>query len=123
MMVAFHGSEPPAVAATYDFSAARTLVDVGAGTGNLLTTILFVTPHACGVLYDVPHVVAQAHAMIASRKLADRCTVSEGSFFESAPGAATPICCRTFSMIGTMNGAWPFWEHPGARCGRMGGCS
>ena len=82
MMIAFHGSEPPAVAAAYDFSACRTIVDVGGGTGNLLTTILLAHPHLRGVLYDVPHVAAQAKALIASRNLTDRCSVSEGSFFD-----------------------------------------
>ena len=35
-MVGFHGAEPPAVAAAYDFSGLRTIVDVGGATGNLL---------------------------------------------------------------------------------------
>jgi hypothetical protein len=85
MMIAFHGSEPPAVAAAYDFSSCRTIVDVGGGTGNLLTTILLAHPHLHGVLYDVPHVAAQAQALIASRHLTDRCGVTEGSFFDGVP--------------------------------------
>jgi O-methyltransferase/methyltransferase family protein len=40
MMVGNHGQEPPAVAAAYDFSAFEVIVDVGGGTGNLLSTIL-----------------------------------------------------------------------------------
>src|SRR5215471_4130679 len=39
-MVGFHGAEPPAVAAAYDFTGCKTIVDVGGATGNLLTTIL-----------------------------------------------------------------------------------
>lgn len=85
MMIAFHGAEPPAVAAAYDFSAFETLVDVGGGTGNLLTTILAANPELRGILHDLPHVAAQARARIAERGLADRCAVSEGSFFDTAP--------------------------------------
>jgi hypothetical protein len=85
MMIAFHGSEPPAVAAGYDFSGCRTVVDVGGGTGNLLTTILLAHPHLRGVLYDVSHVCAQSRTLIASRQLTDRCTVCEGSFFDAVP--------------------------------------
>jgi hypothetical protein len=85
MMVAFHGSEPPAVAAGYDFSACHTIIDVGGGTGNLLTTILLAHPHLRGVLYDVPHVAAQARTLIENRNLADRCVVSDGSFFDAVP--------------------------------------
>jgi hypothetical protein len=85
MMIAFHGSEPPAVAAAYDFSGIGTLVDVGGGTGNLLTTILQANPRMRGMLHDLPHVAAQARELIASRGLNDRCTVSEGSFFDALP--------------------------------------
>src|SRR5262245_28303175 len=45
-MVGIHGEEPPAVAAAYDFSKCKTIVDVGGGTGNLLTTILEKNPKA-----------------------------------------------------------------------------
>ena len=34
-MVGFHGSEPPTVAAAYDFSARDTIVDVGGATGDM----------------------------------------------------------------------------------------
>jgi O-methyltransferase domain/Dimerisation domain len=39
-MVGFHGQEPPAVAAAYDFSTVNTVVDVGGGTGSMLAAIL-----------------------------------------------------------------------------------
>jgi hypothetical protein len=85
LMIAFHGAEPPAVAAAYDFSAIGTLVDVGGGTGNLLTTILLAYPGVSGLLYDLPHVAAEARERIASRGLTDRCGVAEGSFFDGVP--------------------------------------
>jgi hypothetical protein len=85
MMIAFHGAEPAAVAAAYDFSGLSTLVDIGGGTGNLLTTILQAWPNVRGVLFDMPHVAAQAGELIASRGLSDRCTVHEGSFFDELP--------------------------------------
>ncbi len=39
-MVGFHGAEPPAVAAAYDFSPFERVVDVGGATGNLLAHVL-----------------------------------------------------------------------------------
>jgi len=87
-MVGFHGAEPPAVAAAYDFSGLKTIVDVGGATGNLLTTILGSHPGARGVLYDLPHVVRDAPALIQARGLTDRVTIEAGSFFESVPGGA-----------------------------------
>jgi hypothetical protein len=85
MMIAFHGTEPAAVAAAYDFSGLGTIVDVGGGTGNLLTTILLANPNLRGQLHDMPHVAAEARTLIASRGLSDRCAVSEGSFFDDVP--------------------------------------
>ena len=84
-MIGFHGAEPPAVAAAYDFSGIGTLVDVGGGTGNLLTTVLLANPELRGVLYDQPHVAAEGRLAVERRGLADRCEVAEGNFFESVP--------------------------------------
>ena len=84
-MVGFHGTEPPAVAAAYDFSTIGTLVDVGGGTGNLLTTILQAHPSLRGVLFDMPHVAKEARQAIRAKGLADRCEVKEGSFFDAVP--------------------------------------
>ena len=87
-MVAIHGGEPPAVAAAYDFSALKTIVDVGGGTGNLLTTILQKYPGSRGILYDLPHVVREAAPMIQARGVADRVTIESGSFFDAVPAGA-----------------------------------
>ena len=39
-MVGFSSQEPPAVAAAYDFSTFKTIVDVGGATGNMMAAIL-----------------------------------------------------------------------------------
>ena len=80
-----HGGEPPAVAEAYDFAGIGTLVDVGGGTGNLLTTIQKANPWLRGVLFDVPHVAAEAERRIAAAGLSDRCRVASGDFFEAVP--------------------------------------
>jgi hypothetical protein len=84
-MVGFHGAEPAAVAAAYDFSGLKTIVDVGGATGNLLTTVLGHVPGARGILFDLPHVVRDATALIQSRGLSNRVTIEAGSFFERVP--------------------------------------
>jgi hypothetical protein len=84
-MVGFHGGEPPAVAAAYDFSRFATVVDVGGGTGNLLSAILERHPEPRGVLFDQPHVVREAPALIDARGLANRVTVEVGDFFKIVP--------------------------------------
>ena len=84
-MIGVHGAEPAAVAAAYDFSELRTIVDVGGATGNLLTTILGSYPGTRGILFDRPHVVRDAPALIDARGLSERVTIEGGSFFESVP--------------------------------------
>jgi O-methyltransferase domain/Dimerisation domain len=85
-MVGLHGTEPPAVAAAYDFAEFGTIIDVGGATGNLLSTILGRYPKPRGILFDLPHVVADAAKPISARGLATRIKIESGSFFESVPG-------------------------------------
>jgi hypothetical protein len=84
-MVGYHGAEPAAVASAYDFSEFKTIVDVGGATGNMLAAIL--SQHAAprGVLYDRPHVVTDAPALLEARGIASRVTIEPGDFFERVP--------------------------------------
>lgn len=84
-MIGWHGEEPTAVAAAYDFSIFNTVVDVGGGTGNLLTAVLLRHPRVRGVLAELPHVLGEAQKMIGSRGLKDRCRVEPIDFFKSVP--------------------------------------
>lgn len=85
-MVGVHGQEPAAVAAAYDFSEFATVIDVGGATGNLLCAILGQHRAPRGVLFDMPHVVRDAPALIESRGVADRVAIETGSFFQHVPG-------------------------------------
>jgi hypothetical protein len=73
------------VAAAYDFSAMRTVVDVGGGQGTMLAASLEANPHLTGVLFDLPTVINGAGRWIDSQGLADRCRLVAGDFFESVP--------------------------------------
>jgi hypothetical protein len=84
-MVGFHGAEPPAVAEAYDFSPFATVVDVGGATGHMLATILKHHAAPRGILFDMPHVVRDAPALLESRGVAKRVTIEAGSFFERVP--------------------------------------
>jgi hypothetical protein len=87
-MVGFHGMEPPAVAAAYDFSVFETIADVGGSTGNMLATILSHHPRPRGILFDLPHVVRDAPRLFQQRGLMDRIRIEAGSFFEGVPAGA-----------------------------------
>jgi len=75
-----------AVLEGYDFAAIGTLVDVGGGQGQLLASILKVYPAMHGILFDLPHVIVGAEALLAAAGVADRCVRIGGSFFQSVPG-------------------------------------
>ena len=66
----------PAVVEAYDFSTFATVVDVGGGTGRLLSAILEHNPATTGVLFELPHVVADA-----SDAASDRLRLVAGDFF------------------------------------------
>ena len=87
-MVGFHGMEPPAVAAAYDFSGFQSIADVGGSTGNMLAAILSQYPQPLGILFDLPHVVAEAPPLLEKRGLTDRVRIEAGSFFEGVPAGA-----------------------------------
>ena len=87
-MVGIHGREPLAVAEAYDFSACLTIADVGGSTGNMLATILTRHPQPRGILFDLPHVVREAPAVLEQRGVADRVRLESGSFFDGAPAGA-----------------------------------
>ncbi|GAC1513121.1 MAG: methyltransferase [Chloroflexota bacterium] len=74
-----------AVAAEYDFSGIRSIVDVGGGRGALALEILRAHPHIRGIVFDQPAVVAGARDAIEAEGLADRCEAVGGDFFVAVP--------------------------------------
>jgi hypothetical protein len=73
-----------AVAAAYDLTSARSVVDIGGGFGALLTAVLQRNPDPRGVLFDLPHVIAQARTRF-DPALASRVEFVPGDFFKAVP--------------------------------------
>jgi hypothetical protein len=74
-----------AIAVAYDFSAAGTVVDIAGGQGVLIAGILRANPTLRGILFDQPHVVANALPLLEAAGVADRCELASGDFFVSVP--------------------------------------
>ncbi len=74
-----------AVLNAYDFSGIRKIVDVAGGLGGQLSEILKTYPAMQGVLFDLPHVIAEAGPLLDAAGVKDRCELTSGSFFESVP--------------------------------------
>jgi O-methyltransferase domain len=87
-MATFAPQTAAAVAAAYDFSAFRKVVDVGGGNGALLIGILKATRGLAGIVFDQPHVIERAKEEVKSAGMADRCEVIGGSFFDEVPRGA-----------------------------------
>lgn len=73
------------VIAAYDFGSHSTIVDIGGGHGRPLAAILDAAPRSRGVLFDLPHVVAGAPAVLRENGVDDRVRIVEGSFFGAVP--------------------------------------
>jgi hypothetical protein len=57
----------PAVVDAYDFSSSGVIADIGGGRGHLLQAILQRTPASSGVLFELPHVIADAGGIASPR--------------------------------------------------------
>jgi len=69
----------------YDFSGARTVVDVGGGFGALLPPTLRAHPALRGVIFDLAECADGARKAIAEEGLDSRCEFVAGDFFHAVP--------------------------------------
>jgi hypothetical protein len=76
----------PTVAAAYDFTPFRRIVDVGGGHGQLLASMLDVAPGAEGVLLEQESLLPDAEERLRQAGVLARCRLEAGSFFEQVPG-------------------------------------
>jgi hypothetical protein len=83
-----HGIPDFDIELTGGWDQIRTVVDVGGGTGSMLTSLLRRHPPARGILVDLPGTVARAAAFIEDSGVADRITLAGQSFFDPLPAAA-----------------------------------
>src|SRR5215510_12461868 len=74
-----------AVIEAYDFSGVDKIVDVAGGTGGLIVAILGAHPRMRGVLFDLPHVIAEAGPLLDAAGVRARCATAAGDFFRSVP--------------------------------------
>ena len=71
-----------ALAATYDFSSHRLVLDLGGGTGSFLLPILGKYAEVEATLFELPPVAAIARRRIGASPLAARIRIVEGDFFK-----------------------------------------
>lgn len=88
----------PQVASLYDWSTVKHVMDIGGGSGQLLTELLLAHPHLRGAVVDRPEPVRAAVERFAAAGLADRAEAIAGDFFEPLPtGAEVYIVSRALT--------------------------
>ena len=87
-MRTFSRADAAGVLAAHDFGRYRRVADIGGGTGAVLAAVLAAHPSVRGVLFDRPHVVAGADAVLRAAGVAERVRVVPGDFFAEVPGGA-----------------------------------
>ena len=85
MMANFPDNRHAAMAAAYDFSGARLIVDIGGGNGAMLRHILARFQGPRGLVFDLEDVV---RAIPPDELIEGRIAVRAGSFFEGVPAGA-----------------------------------
>lgn len=93
-MRSFSSVESGALLAGYSFGRYPTIADIGGGTGANLAAILAACPHSRGILFDLPHVVAEAAPVLTAAGVAQRVEVVSGNFFEAVPAGADAYVLR-----------------------------
>jgi len=89
-----HGQDMRAMLDAYDLSDVQTLADIGGGVGSNLAAVLSRYPKMRGLLFDLPHVVEQAHPRLKAAGISDRYVVQGGNVFKTAPiGADAYLLC------------------------------
>jgi len=73
-----------AAALEFDWSDFSVVADIGGGNGSLLTGVLAAHTQLRGIVFDQPHVVAQAQPIIEAAGLGERCATASGDFFTDA---------------------------------------
>ena len=81
-MTGIHGGETVPMLDAYDFSAFKTIADIGGGNGTTLSGIIERYTGVQGILFDLPQVVARA-----KNHLSGRIQTIGGDFFQEVPAA------------------------------------
>jgi 16S rRNA G1207 methylase RsmC len=87
-MATFAPATSAAMAAAYDFSQFRTVMDVGGGNGAILVGLLGANPGLRGIVFDRAGAAERARAELAEAGLSGRCDAVAGDFFQGVPEGA-----------------------------------
>ena len=71
----------------YQLPPGDVVADIGGADGSVLSLLLAGDSSRRGIVFDLPHVVGAAHAILAQSGMSERVSVVSGDFFETVPAA------------------------------------
>ncbi|MEV0221765.1 methyltransferase [Streptomyces sp. NPDC050704] len=104
----------------YTLPEGRLVADVGGADGTVMAELLGRDTDRHGVVFDLPHVVSDAHETLRARGLADRVEVVGGDFFDAVPTADVYVLSYILhdwddASCGKLLGSIARAANPGAR--------
>jgi hypothetical protein len=93
-MTSISAMEARATSDAYDFKGIERLMDVAGGHGLLLATVLRRHKRMRGVLFDLPHVAANAAVTFTRAGITGRVRIESGDFFKELPSGANAIIMK-----------------------------
>jgi len=93
-MTSISAMEARAASDAYDFKGVETLMDVAGGHGLLLATVLRHHKRMRGVLFDLPHVAANAAMTFTRAGITGRVRIESGDFFKELPSGTDAIIMK-----------------------------
>ncbi|UJR84561.1 acetylserotonin O-methyltransferase [Sandaracinus amylolyticus] len=94
-MVEMTRTSAPEIVRAIDLAGARTIVDVGGGSGMLLAALLEAHPALRGSVVDLAHARESALSLFAGRGVADRASFVTGDFFTDPPPPADVLVMKS----------------------------
>lgn len=83
-------------------------MDVGGGSGQLVSAVLQNHPTMRGMVFDLPRCAESAKSLFREMGVSDRAEFIAGDFFESVPKGADTVLLKSVITIGIINIARPF---------------
>jgi ubiquinone/menaquinone biosynthesis C-methylase UbiE len=85
----------PEILSVYDFAGISHLMDVGGGSGELMSAIATKHQHLRGTIFDLPRCADVANDHLQQSGVADRVRFVAGDFFETVPRIADAIILKS----------------------------
>ena len=85
-----------AIVNAYNFSAFKTIADIGGGQGLLLSVILYKHKQLTGIVFDLPHVINRAGEIFDIYGITDRAGTESGDCFTGVPGGFDAYILKSF---------------------------